>query len=108
MTLKEQVVNGVNILELHGKLEGHNEVFENQMKEFVQKSTNIIVDCSNLDFINSFGLRVFLSSLKTIQSKDGKFLISNLNQNILEIFKISGFSKLFEIYDSKEIALTKF
>lgn len=57
----------------------------------------IILDCENLKYISSSGLRLFLALLKNTKAKGGKLILKHVNDNILKVFKMTGFSSLFEI-----------
>ncbi len=58
---------------------------------------HIIVDCSDLEYISSSGLRLFLSLRKEVASKSGKLQIRNINQDIRQVFMMTGFISLFEL-----------
>jgi anti-sigma B factor antagonist len=49
-------------------------------------------------------LRVFLLALKTIRRNNGKIILTSLQDHIEEVFDISGFLDLFEIYPTREDA----
>ncbi len=66
---------------------------------------NILIDCANMNYISSSGLRIFLVYLKKIKAVNGKMVVCGLQNMIKEIFSISGFSSLFTIYKSREEAL---
>jgi anti-anti-sigma factor len=68
----------------------------------------ILVDCSRMDYVSSSGLRVFLIGLKRARTDGGRFAICELRENIREIFEISGFSTIFEVFFSREEALRSF
>ena len=57
---------------------------------------DIIIDCTDLEYITSAGLRIFLSILQNAQEKDGHVYIRNINDNVRAIFAITGFSNIFE------------
>jgi anti-sigma B factor antagonist len=65
----------------------------------------IIMDCSKMEYISSSGLRVFLLVLKKITLMKGRFMLSELQETIREIFEIAGFTSIFEIYKTKEEAV---
>lgn len=58
---------------------------------------NIVLDCSELEYISSSGLRIFLSLLKDVRAKGGSLMLRNVNNEIRNIFAITGFQKLFTI-----------
>jgi len=68
---------------------------------------NFIVDLSELDYISSAGLRSILMIAKKLKARDGKILLSALQDTVKEVFEISGFSSIIPIYDSVESALAQ-
>jgi anti-anti-sigma factor len=66
------------------------------------------MDCQHMDYVSSSGLRILLMALKRITQARGKFVLCNLQENIREIFEISGFTTIFEIHPTKEDALSVF
>jgi len=57
----------------------------------------IILDCSNMEYISSSGLRLFLTIRKEAGAKGGKVIIRNINEDIKKVFMMTGFFNLFEI-----------
>ena len=57
----------------------------------------IIFDCTNLEYISSSGLRLFLTIRKEASVKGGKIIIENINDEIRKVFVMTGFFNLFEI-----------
>lgn len=60
---------------------------------------NIVMECRNLEYISSSGMRIFLSILKDVRSKGGTLVLKHVNDEIKNIFSITGFHKLFTIQD---------
>ena len=58
--------------------------------------SNIIFDCTELDYISSSGLRIFFSILKNAKTKGFHVYIRGLNDNLRQIFAMTGFINLFE------------
>ena len=57
----------------------------------------IIFDCTNLEYISSSGLRLFLTIRKEASVKGGKVIIANINDVIPKVLMMTGFFQLFEI-----------
>jgi anti-sigma B factor antagonist len=57
----------------------------------------ITLDCTNLEYISSSGLRLFLTIRKETAAKGGKVIIRNINEEIRKVFMMTGFLNLFEI-----------
>ena len=57
---------------------------------------DIIIDCTDLAYISSAGLRIFLGILQSAQAKGGHVYIKGLNDKVRSICTITGFSNIFE------------
>ena len=57
----------------------------------------IILDCENLEYISSSGLRLFLTLRKEAAAKGGKIVIEHINDEIKKVFMMTGFFNLFVI-----------
>jgi len=57
---------------------------------------NIILDCSALEYISSSGLRIFLAILKNAKPKGSHVYIRGLNDDLRQVFAMTGFTNLFE------------
>ena len=57
----------------------------------------IVFDCTNLEYISSSGLRLFLTIREEASVKGGKVVIENINDEIRKVFMMTGFFNLFEI-----------
>lgn len=73
-----------------------------QMSEELNKvadltNRDLIIDCTDLEYISSSGLRFFMKLKRDSEQKNGTIVIRNLNDDVLEIFRISGFHNIFEI-----------
>jgi len=104
-------INTGNILyvEVVGNIDALNnakfEDFFNQKTDNIEN--HIVIDCKELDFINSSGLRILIMSLKKMKKSGKELLLCNLQNNIKDVFTYSGFDKLFDISLNKEAAFEK-
>ena len=57
----------------------------------------IVIDCTELEYISSSGLRVLLSILKQAQLVGSRVVLKNVNEVIRDVLDISGFISLFEL-----------
>lgn len=60
------------------------------------ENQDIIIDCTKLEYISSSGLRIFLSVLKSAKPKGCNVYISGLNDDLRQVFAMTGFTNLFE------------
>ncbi len=57
---------------------------------------DIILDCTQLEYISSSGLRLFLSVLKNAKPRGSHVYITGMNTDIRNVFNMTGFTNLFE------------
>jgi anti-anti-sigma factor len=57
---------------------------------------DIVFECKELEYIASSGLRILLDVLKKTKAKGKKVTLRNVNDDIQNVFKITGFINLFE------------
>lgn len=57
----------------------------------------IILDCKEMSYISSSGLRIFLTLRKTAADKGGHIIVRDINDDIRGVFMMTGFLNLFEI-----------
>jgi len=85
------------LISIEGRLDTmHAAEFEraaNQIKE--SSMEKVILDCTQLSYISSSGLRIFLSLQKAATTKKGLLIVRNMNDTIKEIFDMTGFTNLF-------------
>ena len=61
------------------------------------ENKSIILDCSQLEYISSSGLRIFLSIRKEAATHGSKVIVRSINADIRQVFVMTGFISLFEI-----------
>ena len=57
---------------------------------------DVIIDCTNLEYIASSGLRILLSILKGAKASGSKVVMRSVNDDIKNVFKLTGFISIFE------------
>ena len=57
---------------------------------------DILFDCAQLDYIASSGLRILISILKSARAKGHKVVLKDVNDEIKNVFKLTGFISLFD------------
>ncbi len=69
---------------------------EKELESDLQGVSELTLDFAGLDYISSAGLRVLLSAQKTMR-RQGSMTIKNVNEIIMEIFEVTGFSDILTI-----------
>lgn len=57
---------------------------------------DVIIDCTNLEYIASSGLRILLSILKGAKANGSKVVMRGMNEDIKNVFKLTGFISIFD------------
>ncbi len=57
----------------------------------------LVLDLSGLEYLSSAGLRVVLSTFKTVSAAEGKMTICNANEMVGKVFELTGFSNILSI-----------
>ncbi|MCP3941991.1 MAG: STAS domain-containing protein [Desulfobacteraceae bacterium] len=63
---------------------------------------NIVLDLTNLEYVSSAGLRIFLVATKKVKALKGELCLAGLSGNIKEVIEISGFPSIMPCYDTME------
>jgi anti-anti-sigma factor len=67
----------------------------------------LIVDCAQLEYINSAGLKVFLLAAKELESLGGQLVFCTLAPGVLMVFETIGFTRIMTITSTRDDALQK-
>ena len=57
---------------------------------------DVLFECQELEYIASSGLRILLDVLKKTKAKGHKVILRHVNDDITNVFKITGFINLFD------------
>ncbi len=109
MDIKEHRVGNALVILGQGRLDsGSAKDFEERVLQCIDRGEkSILLDFSMIDYISSAGLRVVLTSVKRQKEKDGKLAICGLLGSVRDIFRVSGFDTVVDIYTDQESALGK-
>ncbi len=110
MEISQRQKQDIVILAIEGRLDT---LSSNALKDTLESLINnnkhqILIDCSELNFISSSGLRVLLSAGKQLNSLKGKIALYAMKDHIKEVFDIAGFTMLFAIFNNEEEAINHF
>jgi len=72
-----------------------------------QGTTAVIADMSGLEYISSAGLRSILSSAKKLRAAGGSLSFCGMTGMVEEVFRVSGFLKMFRVFATKDEALAE-
>lgn len=69
---------------------------ERELKDNLDGVKALTIDMGALEYISSAGLRVLLAAQK-IMGKQGEMKVTHVNETILEIFEVTGFTDILTI-----------
>jgi anti-anti-sigma factor len=85
--------------------------FQAQLEQVLAGSgtepVRVIIDCAGLDYVSSAGLRVFLLASRASQRAGVAFSMCALTPAVREVFDVSGFSRVIEVYADRAAALAQ-
>ena len=107
MEVVETKHDGICILALRGRLDASSSSkFREKILHIIEDGTRkVILDCENLDYISSAGLRVVLEATKEIKRNEGKIMLCALQDYIKEVFEVAKFDAFLPIGATVEAAL---
>jgi len=107
MEVIEEKRSDMLFLHLKGSLDDNNaqSLEDNLMKLIDGGARQLIVDCSQIEYINNAGLRALLNVAKRVVSVDGRLALHSPSQQAKEIFDKTGFSMVSRIYLTREEAI---
>jgi anti-sigma B factor antagonist len=98
MTTTIQEIDGKIVASLSGELDtAAAQEAEKALQPLLScEGKEIVIDCTNLDYIASSGLRIFLSILKQAKGVGSRVVLKNVNDVIRDVLELTGFISIFE------------
>jgi anti-anti-sigma factor len=100
----------VTVIALRDKLDSFSaKDFEEKLLALIEAgNTRLIMDCTQLEYVSSAGLRIFYLAANRLQTLGGKIVFCAVNANIQRVFDIVDLSSEFLILPTREEALRQF
>lgn len=97
MTIEKKVEGTKLNIAIEGRLDTMTAPqLEAEFKKSIDGVTELTIDMQKLVYISSAGLRVLLSAQK-VMNKQGEMAIKNANEDIMEVFDVTGFVDILNI-----------
>jgi len=93
-----KIMGGPDATELHDKL----------LDLISQEKKKIVIDLSQVDWMNSTGLSILISALIAIRNNQGELKLAHVTQKIQKLLEITRLIKVFERYESVDGAIQSF
>lgn len=99
MNITIETANGTTTAHLEGRLDTLASAQVTPYFDQLQEHADgiVVLDCADLTYIASSGLRLFLALRKVAISKNGKVIVKNISDSIRQVFMMTGFLNIFEI-----------
>ena len=100
----------VSILRLQGFLDAHTAPkFEKAIQQLLSENRfKLIVSMTELNYISSAGLGVFMGFIEEIRKKEGDIKLSNMSPKVFKVFDLLGFPALYDIFSEESEAQDNF
>jgi anti-anti-sigma factor len=77
--------------------------FRQEITKLVESNVDIVlIDFSDVTFMDSSGLGALVLALKTVRAAGGKLFICSVNDQIRMLFELTSMDRVFEIYETRE------
>ena len=109
MDLKLEHYNkdGIEVVEVEGEIDVYT---SSRLRELLSHLVNehryqLVVNLEKVEFLDSTGLGALVGGLKRVRAHDGSLDLVCTQERILKIFRITGLTKVFEVYSSVNEAI---
>ncbi len=110
LTIDQNTEEGLLLLKIGGELDASTSIdLDGVINSALEDNKiNILVNCKDLVYISSAGFGVFVSYIRDLAARNGKFVLYNLNKNVYDTFKILGLDDLLLIAKNEREAKSYF
>lgn len=110
MKTEESMVDNVFILKLYDTIDANcsKELLDIVKSMINENKLNLLIDLGNVESVDSSGLGILISCLKSVTNAGGLLKISHLHNSTKNTFYLTRLDRIFEIYESNETALQSF
>ena len=84
------------------------EEFKRDMAPVLQANTKVVLDLSQLRFVDSSGLGAILSCLRQLSAKSGDLKLCGMSKQVRGLFELVRMHRIFDIYGTREEAVHAF
>lgn len=100
--------NDTLIVHMAGELDHHSsEEVRNKIDDRIDRGKihNLIMDFSNVTFMDSSGIGVVIGRYKKLSLKKGTVSIVSVKESVKRVFELSGMFKIIDVYSNLEEAM---
>lgn len=111
MELKTRNEDNVIIIFLKGRLDiHHSSDIENGINDLMKSNpdSHMLLNLKDVEYMSSSGLRIFVSTMRTLKESNKLLKLCNMNNSVKKIFEVVELIDMFDIYNTEEEALVSF
>lgn len=107
MEVTESRQDGCVLFRIRGKIDTNTapDLEEQVIPLIAQGQRRLIFDLSEVEYVSSAGLRIFLLASRKLARTDPRVALAAVPDHIKQVFDVAGFSSLFSFYTTTEEAL---
>jgi anti-sigma B factor antagonist len=108
MKLTDREQDGVVILEPKGKIMGGPDasLLHDKLHEVLEAGKRkVVIDLSQVEWMNSTGLGILISTYTTLRNNDGELKLANVTDKIQSLLTITKLVTVFDTHDSVDEAV---
>ena len=108
MDISSKIKDNITVVRFEGNLDTNNSTeAQDYLNDAIDGGASKVVVCfEKVDFVSSAGLRVLLATAKKLGAGGGTLRVCGLNETVAEVFEISGFSTILNVFPSETEALS--
>ncbi len=111
MTIDTRTVDGVTVLDIHGKItigEGSAEI-RNTVRDLLQAGRKkILLNMEDVSYVDSSGIGEMVSSFTTVTNQGGELKLLHLTKKLRELLAITKLLTVFDSYTDEGEAVSSF
>jgi len=111
MRLIDREEQNIVILSPKGKIMGGPDasLLHDKLYECIEKNKKrVVIDLAGVDWMNSTGLGILISSYTTLRNHEGELKLANVTDKIRSLLTITKLVSVFESFDSVDEAVKSF
>ena len=106
MEVTESRGGGTTTLRISGRVDGSvSKLLQERVQDIVSRDDNVIVDLGGMSYVSSAGLRSFIMLAKHAKARQKTIALVALQDEVTEIFEISGLLGLFQVHGTMDDAI---
>ena len=107
INITKETEDNIYIIKVEGDVDAASSIYLDKAisDALTRGQKKILIDCTQLEYISSAGLGVFMSYIQDFEKSDARFVLFGLSERVAGVFEILGLDQLLTIVKSREDAL---